>query len=650
MIAEALSVATFWLLLALPGYAVLRRHGQSWLDGAGPLDGYALSCLASLALLTPVSVAGYLFGLPLWVLSASVVLSVIAAAVHLVRARAWRVQSPRPSLVAILALAIIVADAVVGLRLGGHLAGDALHHAGRVRMLLSYGFNSLDPLVEGRVDPIYQGSLYHALIAAAAQLSGLQATHAWAYTLFWAKLATAGALAHLAWTVLRERALAWIAAVAFAVYMAPYSILLYPNMLAVFGLMPLALAFAVRVQLGEQRGQSIAGLAAVALVSAQTHNLYYAFVCMLVGPPLLALLIRARVRRLPGARELLIALVALALGLPWFAAGALERLKPTPPPEPPAAAVAAAAGAPAGAELFGGAPPVVTAEQEAERYRGFLRLPGDQLMANPAKLLDAMSMEAQLLLALALGMLTRRRSAFLALAGSVLLAYAALYVPPLCTALVEAAGAPWIVRRLSAVFNSLWFAIAPGTLLLLIRERFAPRWLDVIALGLAGAYAYVNGVDGEPWTRDRYLASAASPAELQGRLAEHESRRAFFNRNIPRGATVVTKPSDATKLALDCDCYPLVFAAARGSRGVEGIAVRRWVADMLLEPSLDLPRRVGLLRQYGVTALWIRGGKKLSRIYRPIVTREETSGDYRILVLDPNRDVGAPPFPRTGSR
>jgi hypothetical protein len=635
MSGAAAAVALFWLMLALPGYALLRRYARSWLEG-GPLAGFTLSCLATFVLLTPVSVAGYALRWPLWVLTASVCLAVLAAALHLARTASWRAPRPRPSLVAVAAGSIVVADAFIGLRYGSYLYGDGVYHIGRVRMLLEHGFNNLDPMVAGKFDAIYHGNLYHALIAAAAQLTGLPAAHAWAFALFWAKLATAGAIYHLTWIVLRERAFAWTAAAMFAVYMAPLTARAYPNSLSIYCLVPLAVAFAVQAVIGEDRWRAAAGLGGAVLVTAQVHGLYYVFICILVGPTLLVALVRTRAQRLPGGRELTAALLALLLGLPWLATTVSQRAA--------ARSVRPASAAPPIADQrepgAGEGMAVAVAPDDPERAATFVRLSSGKIMLNPSRFWSQHSAEPQLLLALGLGFFTRRRRVLLAIGGPLLVLLVTLYVPPLCTALADAAGAPWIVRRLSVAFHALWFAIVPGTLLLWISERCATRWLEPVALALGVAYGHTQGVDNKPWTRERYFASAFDSAPARD-LERHAQLRKLFARAIPRGATVLSRLTDSPLLTMDCGCYPLAITYGRGTRGVSDMAERRAAAALLLwrGPEADLRARLAVLRQYNVTAMWLRGseGRMLAKIYRPIIAREHTLGRNRVLLLDLNR-------------
>ena len=77
----------FWAALLLPGYAVIRRGFRDDLD-AGLPGTIALSFLAALAVLTPLSIACYLLRLPLAVFTAGCVLAVLGSIAS------WRWGSP----------------------------------------------------------------------------------------------------------------------------------------------------------------------------------------------------------------------------------------------------------------------------------------------------------------------------------------------------------------------------------------------------------------------------------------------------------------------------------------------------------------------------------------------------------------------------
>lgn len=641
---SAALVTTFWFALWLPGYAVLRRSAPDAIEGGTP-SRVALGYLASFALLSPVSIVGYAFGWPLELLSTAIVLVVAAAAIFLVRDVARTGVAWRPSGPALVVGTIIVADLLLSLSSGSHFGGDARYHVARVRMLLDYGFNSWNPLVPGqRFDPVYHGNLYHALLAAGGQLTGLRAPDVWALSWPWAKLVAASAAYHLAWVTFRERLLAWIAAAVFVVWMAPNSMLTYPNSVAPYWLGVLALAFLVDAFCRERGARPALGLAAVALVLPQVHGLYFAFVLMIAAPVLGLGWLRARIRGGVESRSFLLCACALLLGAPTFGVTLWER-----------------ANASAEETLVRRAPPLVVSEAlaaqpssperavavERRRERGFVRLEGGQWMLDPSSLWNPASSRIQLLLALAFGLATRRRRALGVLAAVTGIVLAAVHLPPLCTFLVEVARAPWIVRRFVGILGWLHLVVAPGALFFLLLERWPRAWLRWGCLAAAIGYAHLAGFDSEPWTRTAYLERALDPGELQARLRRHAHRRAFFDQAIPSGATVVARLDSSPALVMDCDCYRLALARDEPSHGVADMAERQVATDLLLGRELDIHERQIILRHYGVAHIVPLRNQvgELTERYAPLIDRIVKFKRMRVLVLDPERDLG----PRDGS-
>mgnify|MGYP005813696681 CR=1 FL=1 len=199
------------------------------------------------------------------------------AGVSLVRERLRSTEPlllPRPSALALTASTLLLADAVVGFLLGSHPGGDAGFHVARIRWLITEGFNGIDPLVPFGRERVYQANLYHALIASAADLFGASAWQSWFHVWPWAKLVSAGAAGHLAWTCFGRRWIAWIAAVTAAAWNATYSVVPYPNTLSVMWLLPLAAAFCVQACVEDERQRVLTaavGLAVTSLVLAQAH-------------------------------------------------------------------------------------------------------------------------------------------------------------------------------------------------------------------------------------------------------------------------------------------------------------------------------------------------------------------------------------------
>jgi hypothetical protein len=651
-----IATAMFFSLLALPGFALLRRTRLLPAEG-GPLGVLALSYLASLVLLSPFSIAGYALHLPVAAFSAATASLVVIAAASLAReptrvflAPPW----PRPGALALFACVLLAADLVAGSRSGSHMAGDALYHIARVRMLLDNGFNSWDPLIgPPRSEPAYPANLQHALLAAAAQLTRQTPAAVWAFALPWAKLLSACAIAHLAFIVLGRRSCAWLACIGFVVWSASQSVLLLPSRMAVYAWLALAFAFTVELATPAEdpdaqralasRRRAALGLAATCLVLAQVHALYYAFAVLLVAPVLVVRLALLTLRRAPGRRELVVAVIALGVGAPWPAltTARLSLRRSTPPvamtdstPRQGDAAQRAATEEPAADPDTA---PAVTAPVTTPAPRpdhGFLHVAGGRML-DPSWLANPASPRLHLLIALIAGLFTARRPQVFALGGIVLAALATLHIPWLCGALIDVVRVPWVVGRLAGTLTAPQLAIVPGVLVLYAAPRWSPRVVGAVACAVVVAYAYVFGVDSEPWTRARHLANARDPAALHRRLERHAQRRALFAKHVRPHAVVAVPPSRVAHLVADCNCVPLAIPRLR--RGLLDADERRLATTRLLDSKTPIGERVALLRQYDVHHLYAhkdRVAKKLDAAYRPLLREHVDIAGEHLLVLD----------------
>lgn len=635
------SAAVFWLLLGLPGFAVLKRWLPAALESGG-LGAVALSYLASFVVLSPLSILGYALHLPIWVFSAAVAIALAVSVEWCVRERK-QLGLSRPSWLALACTALIATDMVLGLRAGSHFGGDARYHIARVRMLLDLGFNSWDPLVPGhRFDDIYHTNLYHALLAASAQLTAIEAPAAWAFCWFWVKLVCAGGMYQLAWAVLGQRWLAWISAALFALWMAADSIMPYPNMIATYWLVPLALSFLVEACTGPPRAWPAIGLGAIALVMPQVHLLYYVFACLLIGPVLAFFVVRERLRKRP-QRMLTWALLALAIGTPFMGVTLWQRTHHSVPPP-----ITRAHPAPADPDHLPWAPDR-DARRIASRDRSFLQLPSGMMMLDPASYLRPSGQQIQLLVLLAAGViLGRRRKQMAILAGVLAIVLASLYVPPLCSALIKVAGAPFVVRRLIGVPSALHLALLPCALAVMLPEVLSRERLHGVWLGVALVHAYLHGIDSQEWTRAEYVADAISQRPLQGGLHGAAMRRALCRNNLPPEAVVATALVD-TGLSAACNAYPLALPLREPTHAVKDMTQRRVDALALSDPSEDADKRIAILRYYGVSHIWVHGEKNFAamhKAYQPWLVKLDQYRADRIMTLDLQRKAVTPrPIP-----
>ena len=200
----------FWLALLLPGYVLVRYFWEDDLR-SGLLGTVGLSYLAVFALLSPISILCYLLHVPLGAFSVACSVTMLAGALEITRRGWWRDIVKLFAVSISVELLIVVADMVMGARVGALIAGDAVVHLARIRFLLDHGFNNCDPFVAGRYFfPIYHTNLHHALYAACSQLTGIHHVSVWYASLTWAKVLIATGSYYVAWSVFDRRWVAWV--------------------------------------------------------------------------------------------------------------------------------------------------------------------------------------------------------------------------------------------------------------------------------------------------------------------------------------------------------------------------------------------------------------------------------------------------------
>ena len=657
-----------WLMLALPGIALLRRMRGAWLDQgffAALSAGYA----ATFVLISPIAIAGYALNWPIRVLALSLLAMSALAVLDLVWHALEAERAPRPTLaprsrfgtaveraLGLLVLALVIVDYDGGMRVGSYAIGDAHYHMGKIRTLMDHGFVNWDPFASAKpFDSVYHSSLYHATIAALSRWTGLAGFEGWSRMLPWTKLVVAGSAQALVFALLRSRVLALGAAASAVIAWAPLTIQPYPNQLAALWLLPLIMARGIDLIGGDAPWRSVAGIAGIALVLGQVHGLYYAFACLLLGPALLAALLIALA--LPELRSWAkvpaCGLLALALGLPWLATSvvvrqaqgdaitaAIEAQRPfaletgEPPPQAQPEQADDADEGEADDE-----PPVVNDERVGNwRYRGFLLFERGQIALDPGELTDLGNLRVQLLLALLLGALTReprRISALVAMVAAVMLV---LHVPALCTLVARIAGAPWMLRRLDIVLLMLGFAVVPYALAPLLQER---GWLrgpvPYLLFALALGYAYEYGTDENAWTRERYLARWHHPERLPMQLRKLQRRAALLREYVPPGAELATPPGRGVEIPEICDCFPFALAAQEGTHGIVDMPHRRGALQNLLSPGAELESRMWVITKYGVRHIFLgntRGSAMLRKRLKPISKVSIRNKVGTLIVLD----------------
>lgn len=580
----------FWLSLAIPGLAILART-QPGLFEQGLLAVLARSYLFSFALLTPVSIIGQVLRWPLWTLSIACVASVLFGLWSL--SRTWRGQTwPRlrfPGVAALLAGAALLADFVLGSFAGAHLEGDAGYHIAHVRMLYELGLSSLDPLgAPEQLNNSYPMSLYHGLIACAAQLTGSDPGLAWLQTWPFDKLLTAAGSYTLAYRLYRERRWAWLAAAVATFWYSSYAILPYPNTLACAAVLPIAIAAVLEVL---EEPVSYKGLIAVALSSlllGQLHSLTSFFLPLCATPVLLAMLLYRVWRRLPGRLPLVAAFVALACspGLIYQAAGRLDRV------------------------LLGVTDKTERVERAAlligPKADHFNQLESGQVMIKWQRLAGPDFRNLYMLVALVVGVIFVPGPSMRAFAALIAVAGAWLIVPSLCTQLLLWLGKPWAVARLNSMFNVALCALVPAALLhafVVIAERIRPHaaakvWVECIGFAGALSFGLLLGMHGEPWTMPNYLASVSKLSALES-ARNIAARHDFLARNIPVGQVVMAPTQMDYALPMHHHCRAFVLSENHGAHGLSDAPERRREVKEFYG-KMNNKRRLAMLRKYHI--------------------------------------------------
>ncbi|GMU35662.1 MAG: hypothetical protein AMXMBFR20_35330 [Planctomycetia bacterium] len=566
----------FWPLLCLPGYAIVRRVDREEAD-AGLLGVIAVSFLAVLAVLSPVTILCYVLHAPVVVLCAVIVAMIGWGIIDLSRGGAWREIGRLCAGVIRLEALIVIADAVIGLRMGAFLGGDAKVHLARIRFLLDHGLSNTDPyMAEPFFFPLYHTNIIHALYAACAKLFGTDAFGAWFVSLAWGKLLCASGAYYLAWRVFGSRWAAWTAALFCVAARGPTSWAIYPNQLAPFWLLPMMLGFAAQ-SLKSQRGNHIAiKMAAAALVMGQTHGLYSVFAVMTLGPLFAGRWMFAVMRKEPVGRRFVVIGLTLLVGLPFVAVTRWTTKMGAPPTD-------------------GAAAPPVPA--------GFVTREDGTLTRSPSAVLDAFGGVPGAMVFAAAGVLIvsggRRREAWVVLVPMGICALL-LVIPLVCSFLIQKAGEAWVVERLDAFFIVGYCALVIPAFVLriepLIKRRFLCSLLSLLALPAGLLYARHES----PLTWSETIKAAAKPAEERlGYLYRMRQLRDFLAAHVPPGAIIIADPLEGMDLVQVYDCHVVVSISA--SNGVPDMQARFEDVQEMIAPQTPWPRRRELFLKRGVT-------------------------------------------------
>jgi hypothetical protein len=602
-------IQLFWLVLALPGYAAVRRWDPASLE-RGFMFALARSYLASIALLTPVSVLAYFWHWPLWTLSAA-----YAAAVLLGLHALWRhrLPLPKPSWLAAVSCVLIALDLWIGLRAGAHTQGDAGYHIARVRMLLVEGLSNWDPIVaQPRLDIIYHTNWYHALIAVSAQLTGSDAALAWLATWPFAKLLIAASIAQLACSVFGAARYGWPACLGILASQVAYSAVPFPNTLAPMALVPMGLCAGAELLARPERGaRAAAWLAASAVALAQLHALNAIFLAMVVGPVLAAVLVIRTVFRKPGKLALGLGLLACGASLPWLLvaggprieallADAAPMLRSGTPPSAAATREREQATAAAPKDREEPREPDAAPTKVAYKTERFRKLPNGLSVFEAEQLRGTHDTYTFALLALLITLALRPPKQLAALAAFVAMTCAWLLVPRLCTLLLFVTGAPWAALRVSQLLPLALYTLLPAAVWFWItRLKPVPAPLQPVFVLAALALGWSQSKHGEPWTLERVWQHARD-FEAETQWDTIAQRQALLCGQIPQHETVMAHVRWDYGLPMHCRSFSVALAPGRGWHGMPYMDERRADVDEFFRDGTSGPRRLALMDKYAL--------------------------------------------------
>lgn len=572
----------FWFTLVVPGYVLVRRFAPGELRG-GLLAGIALSYLVVMALLSPVSILCYLLTAPLWVFSAACVLAVGWGVWEVSRRRWWGEMGGLLVGAASLELVIVLADMALGAWIGSFFGGDALVHLAKIRFLVDRGVvSNVDPFIaQPHFFPIYHTNLLHALYAACCQLSGVDPYGVWFASLAWGKVLIVSAAYYLSWRVFGSVWAGWIAAIFTVASRGTVTFAVYPNQLAPFWLLPVMIGLTVgAAREGFTRRIAIA-LGAGSLVLGQLHGLYVIFAILLIGPVIGALAVYRLARRRPDGIAAIACGAALVAGLPFVAV--TRMMKATPPLPEAAAGNLAATVAADGASGFVSAGESWVVRDPMAIVGTLGGLPGTMIFGA----------------AVLLGLSGARRGSVGVVLAVMACGAAALFVPPICTLLLNKAGEAWILHRLDAVFR-IGLCVLAGPALVMKLEPWLKRGvarLAVVPVVLIAGALVSGGTEAWTW-REVWIVAGRTYEERTSAPRAVMRIREFLGEHMPPGSTVLTTPVMGMQLVQAYDCH--VVASISASNGVPDMQTRYRDLLVMLAEQTPWGVRRELLRTYDV--------------------------------------------------
>ncbi len=576
----------FWLGLIFAGAVVVRRWSPETLEG-GPMAMIAVGFVAALAILSPVSILCYVLHLPVIVFSIACVLLVLGAVIAATKWGYWRDMKTLLISLLCVEMAFLAFDMIMGARVGAFLAGDAQVHLTRIRYLLAHGFGNQDPFIEvPGFFSTYHTNLFHALQASCSQLIGVDFLGTWFMNWPVNKLMFAAASYYLAWTVFKNRWIAWVVGLFFLYMKCTTSFSVYPNQTGMNVFVTLTIAFAIQVCREPKSMIAIARLAMCTFVLGQFHGLYVGFACVAVGPSLTVVMCWRAAKNQIHWKMVALALAALVVGMPFslvakYVKGPQSELRQT-----------------------ASANDVDDTKQNEndDAYNDkFKTLSNGMMMVKPEKMMGNRPALALALIVLG-GTATlvgnRRRDGLLLL--TIWLTVSAIYFfPPLCTLLLKLLGAKWVLMRIGGILNICLWTMIVGGILLLLSDHFQTWWkraiLSLVALLIAN---HIPGREPEyQWSN--YWTRATQPSDARHRQLEYlrDSAREL-DEAIPAGALVLADGRAGRVLVTLADCY--ILTPDRSSPGANARPQRRLDMQTLLDPDTAWGDRKKLLDEYEI--------------------------------------------------
>lgn len=581
----------FWLALAMPGYVVVRYIWEDDL-ASGLMGTIALSYLASFGLLSGVSILCYVFQAPLWVFSAACFLSVVAAAIELTRKGWWRATGSLLAGGLCLALVLVLADMVMGGRVGAMTGGDAPVHLSRIRVLLDHGFNNYDPFVGAPYFfPIYHTNILHALYASCSQLTDTHHIRIWFASLPWAKMLIASGSYYLAWCVFERRWVAWVAVMFTIGWWGPVKYIIYPNKLAPLWLLAMMLGFTIQACRSTNGWRVPLKLFVGSLVLGQVHSLYGAFAGLAAGPLLFGVCIHRFVRGHADRWRIAACIVSLTAALPFLL---ISKLTVRP------GVTAAKTASVSQPDKQAIAPKPLEASFKLRRGWG---KPDWRTACLGIGIACAMA-----------GVRRKQAALLLAIAATVLLIH---QLPLLRSVALDVLKQKWIVGRLGIVLDLIYVALVPTSVALFVERKVPLRWIPPLltVIGLLIGMAFPRRTANTTW--DAYYQTLSAPrAARENYLDMTKVILAFCAERIPRGETILAGAQKGMVITMVHDCH--IVAPERGGNGIADLGTRRRDLRVMMAPDTPWHTRRDLLRKYDITYFipagadtsWLRGHLK----------------------------------------